>query len=300
MEPLSQFSVRRPAPRSSVRRGRAELEGPSRCKETYESLAGPQLPPHLRGCDRPIGAAQHLGGELALKAADARQVQWHQRQAWVVLEYRVQRHFNGTLPGSIPARHGRLGPGGARESVGRRQARALAPGPPALTSADNSGEELTRGVAAVGDRYGGVLRPSAADYQDQEARSVGQRLVLPAALLVVALGGCLSGKHRQYPGRTRPRDEQQQRQADPAQLARFDEELPAGAHRIAPVGFGHDALGLAALKYLTHTAEQRIVRREGGGEQRHYQQRWLARHWHPSSRSVPLIPDHATGPECEH
>jgi hypothetical protein len=115
-----------------------------------------------------VGAEQGLGGEGALRIADQDPAQRHRRQAAVVPDGGVRRHFYGALALAVPVRYGHARPVGLRV-VGhgrqRRQPLALAAGPASTLSVILGvlrAEERTSGAGGATASRGRFLPSQAA------------------------------------------------------------------------------------------------------------------------------------------
>ncbi len=108
----------------------------------------------------------------------------------------------------------------------------------------------------------------AADLFDQLTRPIGERLVLLAQAVVIALGRAQCGQKRQRPDPGRPGYRHQQHHAQPAQTAGFDEVALTGAHGIAVDAAGGNLRSPAAFDGVVQTKDQRPLEREGAHQER--------------------------------
>ena len=227
---------------------------------------------------------------------------------------RVRGDLDAALAGAVPVRDGHRRPAGRCCCCDRRQGREPLPFHPRssvlawssrwcgliqsgieaqagddgdrLTPAPAGGEEVQRGVAAVGYRDDHAVRPPAAHDAEQLAGPVGHRLVLTAALGVVAFGGRERGEDGQRPGAGCPGDGDQQHQADPAQPACFHEMAVAGANGVAVDALGRDPLAAAERRRRSLVSsmpkDERAIGNEGRDQ--HAQQHAAGREIRTSGR----------------
>ena len=133
--------------------------------------------------------------------------------------------------------------------------------------AEQRGQELEGGEAAVGDQHQLPLRHPATGLEDQLSAPVGELLVVPPAFAAVALRGGEGGEERQCPDPPGPGNRHQQHQAEPAQATRLDEMPVAGADWIPIDPLGADPLAAAALDRVVKTEEYRTCRHEAVQQQ---------------------------------
>ena len=198
------------------------------------------------------------------------------------------------LAPAVPVRHADPPPGrvrlGARRSAERRQALALAAAGGRLARPARRCRLVQAGVEAqAGDdsrpcrrtaprssRAAKLLSATATMRRPGSQRRscskrlpppVGQRLVPPAALAVVALRGGEHGQERQRPDAPRPGDGRQQHEREPAQAAGLDEVAARGAHRVAVDALGRDLRPAPALDRVVEADHDRPVRDETAHQQ---------------------------------
>ena len=122
-------------------------------------------------------------------------------------------------------------------------------------------QEFQGGKAAVAHHHQLAARQPAPGLQRQLPSPIRQLLVLPSALLAVALRRGERRQERQRPHPPCPGDRGQEHEAEPAQAACLDEVPMAGAYRVAINAFGCDA--------LTPSALNRVVNAQHNGSGRH-------------------------------
>ena len=120
-------------------------------------------------------------------------------------------------------------------------------------------QEFECRIPSVGNYDYAPVRQPAAQLDDHLARPVGDLLVPPSHLLVVALCGSKRSENGQSPGAMRPGNVRQPHQADPAQTARSDQVSLARAHCIPEHPLGADATATSAFQSLVYAEHQRFV-----------------------------------------
>lgn len=195
--------------------------------------------------------------------------------------------LDDTLFATIPSRYCDAFPWRGRVGQHRRQScQALALGPGSSVGAGQAGRRrvVKRSVEAqVGDARHAAAAKRCQEFQGRKAAvahhhqlatgqpaavlqhqlpsPVRRLLVLPSALLAVALRGGKRRQERQRPHSPGPGDRGQEREAEPAQAARLDKVPVAGAHWVAVDALGCDALATSALN--------RVVDAQHDGPGRH-------------------------------
>jgi hypothetical protein len=129
------------------------------------------------------------------------------------------------------------------------------------------GQQLQGRVGRVSDDDQRAVGEPAPELADHLAAPVGERLVTPAALPVVAFGRCQHRQERQGPDAPGPGDRRQELHRDPAQAAGLDKVRFARPHRIPIDAFGGDLGAAAPLDGLIQAHDNRVVRRQEGPHQ---------------------------------
>src|SRR3954452_8054304 len=159
--------------------------------------------------------------------------------------------------GRRPRFRGRHGGTGANRLASRR--RRLMTQHRSRTAASNSSTAKLLSPTNT-TRCSGSQRHHA---QDSLAGPVGERLVAPAALGMIALRRRQDAEERQGPDPLRPGDRGKHHEAEPAQAAGLDEMLLAGAHRVAVDAARRDPGAPAALDGIVEADHHRPVAEQG-------------------------------------
>jgi len=250
-------------------------------------------PDDLQRVLRRLGAQQRLWVEALERVAQQHPADRHRRHPGMPPDGGAGVDLHGPVSLAVPAGHGHAPPW--RLLVGQhrregRQARPLGPRPTdrgwlarrgrrveggieaqpgaaGHASAEEGGQELERGEAAVGHEDQRPLWHPAAGLQDQLPGPAGQLLMAPAMLAAVPPRGGECGQERQGPGPPGPGDRDQPHQAEPSQATGLDEVAVWRAHRVAVDALGGAALAAPALDGVGEAEDHRAARGEGVEQQ---------------------------------